>query len=105
MISWLGPAVLINIYSFLFDLSFLFRLRRGFSLTFLAFRFFGFLRFRRRHKVHSLVFALSILSFPYAQITNRSNVLFNMIEILANETILILSIIAKNHISVAALLN
>ena len=76
--TWFCPLVFVNIKSFFLWLTLFFR-RWGFS--FLSFCWFWFLFLRRWFQFHLFFLTFSLLFLPYGKIPDRTNVLFNLMEI------------------------
>lgn len=100
LIARLGPAVVIDVEDFL--LLSLFLRRRGLS-SLLALCRLGLLCHCWFFQMKSLIVALSIFSAKHSKIPDRSNVLFDPIEILTDQILIILTVITDDNITEIAL--
>lgn len=97
LVSWFGPAVIVDVEHLFLRLSFL--LRWGWRLL-LAFGQFGLLRGGRALQLKRLIMRLGRLGPPNGQIANGSDILFNPVEIFTDEVLLLLAVVADEHIAV-----
>ena len=77
--TWLCPLVFVNIKSFFLRLTLFFR---RWSFSFLSFCWFWLLFFRRWFQLHLFFLTFSLFFLPNGKISNRTDVLFNFMEIL-----------------------
>jgi len=103
LIACLGPLVVVNIQDFLLVLALFLGWRWSFS--FFSFSCLGLLYFRRLLQLKIFIMRFMILVRPNSQISYRSNASFDLVEILTDGLIVIITVVANDHVSIVVLLN
>jgi hypothetical protein len=101
LVARLRPAVLVDVERLLLRLALL--LRRRHRLSLLALRRLRLLRRLWAFEVQGLVVALCVLCLPNPEVPDRPDVLFNPVEVLADEVLLVLPVVADDDVAEGAL--
>lgn len=97
MVAGFGPSVVVNVEGFLLGLSFLLC---GWSLCFFSLCRLGLFHLLWPLKMKNLVLGLCLFSGPDAEIPDNSDILLEPVEILGDEVVVNLPVVAQDDISV-----
>lgn len=99
VVAWLGPGVVVDVEGLLLGLAVLLG-RRRFGL--LALCGFGFFNLLGAFELEDLVLALGLLARPDAEVADDADVLLEPVEVLGDEVVVDLAVVADDDIAVVA---